>query len=320
MHLRSAADILASEKPAPLKRSQKSPEVNPLASDTRFTQFSVTTASTPISLPWTHQRPNTCHLLKGTMDLPPAVLLYQFSVTTASNVFYLYCSSTLPEIFESDSGNLNVIMKQLCFQRSHNSLGFPGQFGLFLMCRPWENKLWVGNMNGGKRDHVCLSRVTWLDCSGEVEINEPFMEVGVGAARYRDLNSDLPSCISKFHIQDGHEPNLQSHWHFSRLSKQKRRHWCSCDLSLTKIPQKLQPFGNMLVPVQQWSTCRQRWLSHLASKSYGRIPVSGHASLQLWSMKPIAWQSGAMRIFDLRIACWRPCEAIWDRRSQLLLV
>ena len=24
--------------------------------------------------------------------------------------------------------------------------------------------------------------------------------------RYRDLNSDIPSCISKFHIQDGHEP------------------------------------------------------------------------------------------------------------------
>ena len=25
----------------------------------------------------------------------------------------------------------NVIMKQLCFQHSHNSLGFPAQFGLF---------------------------------------------------------------------------------------------------------------------------------------------------------------------------------------------
>ena len=36
------------------------------------------------------------------------------------------------------------------------------------------------------------------------------MEVGVGAARYRDLNSDLPSCISKFHIQDGHEPILRT--------------------------------------------------------------------------------------------------------------
>ena len=163
-------------------------------------------SSTPISLPWMHQRPNTCCLLEGTMDLPPAVLLYQFSVTTASNVFYLYCSSMLPKIFESDSGNLNVIMKQLSFQCSHNSLGFPGQFGLFLMCRPWENKLWVGNMSSGKCDRICLSRVTWLDCSGEVEINKPFMEVGVGAMQYRDLNSDLPSCISKFHIQDGHEP------------------------------------------------------------------------------------------------------------------
>ena len=113
-------------------------------------------------------QPLTCpypcsSLLEGTMDLPPTVLLYQFSVTTASNVFYLYCSSMLPEIFESDSGNLNVIMKQLCFQCSHNSLGFPGQFGLFLMCCPWENKLWVGNMNGGKCDHICLSHVTWLD-------------------------------------------------------------------------------------------------------------------------------------------------------------
>ena len=129
MHPRSAADILASAKPAPPKRSQKSAEVNPLASDICFTQISVTTASTVLhqfhcQLPWMHQRPNTCHLLEGTMDLPPAVLLYQFSVTTASNVFYLYCSSTLPEIFESDSGNLNVIMKQLCFQRSHNSLRF----------------------------------------------------------------------------------------------------------------------------------------------------------------------------------------------------
>ena len=57
-------------------------------------------------------------------------------------------------------------------------------------------------MNGGKCNRVCLSHVM-LDCSGEVEINEPFMEVGMGAVRYRDLNSDLPSCISKFHIQDG---------------------------------------------------------------------------------------------------------------------
>ena len=29
----------------------------------------------------------------------------------------------------------------------------------------------------------------------EVEINEPFMEVSMGPMRYRDLKSDLPSCI-----------------------------------------------------------------------------------------------------------------------------
>ena len=64
--------------------------------------------------------------------------------------------------------------------------------GILCGCHPWENTLWVGNMRSGKCDHVCLSCVTWLDCSGEVEINEPFMEVDVGATWYRDLNSDLP--------------------------------------------------------------------------------------------------------------------------------
>ena len=54
MHPRSTADILASAKPAPPKKSQKPAKVNPLASDTRFTQFSVTataSTSTPSSAP-----------------------------------------------------------------------------------------------------------------------------------------------------------------------------------------------------------------------------------------------------------------------------
>jgi len=58
----------------------------------------------------------------------------------------------------------------------------------------------------------------------------------------------------------------------------------------------------------------------LASKNYGRIRVPGHASPRSWSMKPIAYQSGAVRIFDRCITCWRPCEAIQDRRSHSLLV
>ena len=33
----------------------------------------------------------------------------------------------------------------------------------------------------GKRDRVCLSRVTWLDCSGEVEIQRTFYGSGRGS-------------------------------------------------------------------------------------------------------------------------------------------
>jgi len=58
--------------------------------------------------------------------------------------------------------------------------------------------------------------------------------------------------------------------------------------SSTKRPRKPQTCGNMLVPAQPRSTCRQRWLSPLSSKSYGRIPVSGHASPRSWLMRPIA--------------------------------
>ena len=59
---------------------------------------------------------------------------------------------------------------------------------------------------------LCVYNVTSLFRGGpNLLFNEPFMERGVGPARYRDLNSDLPSCISKFHIQDGHEPNRWAH-------------------------------------------------------------------------------------------------------------
>ena len=49
--------------------------------------------------------------------------------------------------------------------------------------------------------------VTWLNCSGAVEIHDLSMEVSVGPARYGDLNSDVPACISKFSYTGGHEPN-----------------------------------------------------------------------------------------------------------------
>ena len=49
---RSAANILASAKPAPPKRSQKPAKINPFASDARFSKFSATaTASTVTSAP-----------------------------------------------------------------------------------------------------------------------------------------------------------------------------------------------------------------------------------------------------------------------------
>ena len=35
------------------------------------------------------------------------------------------------------------------------------------------------------------------DYIGEVKKREPFMEIGVGPAQYRDLNSDLPVCITQ---------------------------------------------------------------------------------------------------------------------------
>ena len=204
MHSRSTADILASAKPAPLKRSQKSAKVNPLASDTHFTQFSETTAAQLL-----HQFHCHGHTKDQTyVACWKAPWIYHLQ-SYYTNFLWLWLQMYFTyTVVQHCLKYLNVIMKQLCFQHSHNSLGFPGQFGLFLMCHPWENKLWVGNMNSGKCDHICLSHVTWLDCSGEVEINEPFMEVGMGAAQYRDLNTDLPSCISKFHIQDGHEPSF----------------------------------------------------------------------------------------------------------------
>ena len=49
----------------------------------------------------------------------------------------------------------------------------------------------------------------------------------MGPARYRDLNSDIPSCISKFHIQDGHEPNgasAQPHSGSSRAHDEMSHH------------------------------------------------------------------------------------------------
>ena len=58
MHPRSAADILASARPAP-KRSRKPAQVNPFASDTRFTKFSVTTASISTSGSASVPFPNT---------------------------------------------------------------------------------------------------------------------------------------------------------------------------------------------------------------------------------------------------------------------
>ena len=44
------------------------------------------------------------------------------------------------------------------------------------------------------------------DASGRSKIIKPFIEVSVGAARYRDLNPDAPAVYRSFHIQDGHEP------------------------------------------------------------------------------------------------------------------
>ena len=79
--------------------------------------------------------------------------------------------------------------------------------------------------------HGTKRRVTWLDCSGEVEINEPFMEVGVGAARYGDLNSDIPSCISKFSYTDGHEPN-DAFSHVRRIFTRSKTDW---DYNISKM-------------------------------------------------------------------------------------
>jgi len=54
----------------------------------------------------------------------------------------------------------------------------------------------------GRKRELPVERRQYLacigpDCLGKVEINEPFIEVGVGAARYGDLNSDLPICITQ---------------------------------------------------------------------------------------------------------------------------
>jgi hypothetical protein len=49
MHPRSAAEILASAK-LPHKKSRKPAKVNPLASDTRFTQFSVSATTSTSTL------------------------------------------------------------------------------------------------------------------------------------------------------------------------------------------------------------------------------------------------------------------------------
>jgi hypothetical protein len=51
MQPRRAADIIASAKRAPPKKSRKPAKVNPFASDTRFTQFSVAATPTPASAP-----------------------------------------------------------------------------------------------------------------------------------------------------------------------------------------------------------------------------------------------------------------------------
>ena len=61
---------------------------------------------------------------------------------------------------------------------------------------------------GGQTDMPC--NVTGLFRGGwNVKINEPFMEVGVGAVRYRDLNSDIPACILKLSYTADHEPIIK---------------------------------------------------------------------------------------------------------------
>ena len=50
------------------------------------------------------------------------------------------------------------------------------------------------------QNHVFVKRVH-VDCLGKSKIIELFIEVGVGGAQYRDLNSDLPVCITQILIQ-----------------------------------------------------------------------------------------------------------------------
>ena len=58
---------------------------------------------------------------------------------------------------------------------------------------------------------VAMRTVTFVSgnvttVQGRLKIIDTFMEVGVGPARYRDLNSDIPACISMFSYTGGHEP------------------------------------------------------------------------------------------------------------------
>ena len=66
-------------------------------------------------------------------------------------------------------------------------------------------------MNSGNAAHIAqhVKQTRKILCvpdhivQGRSEIIEPFMVTGVGAAQYRDLNSDLPVCILQVpsHIQ-----------------------------------------------------------------------------------------------------------------------
>ena len=76
-------------------------------------------------------------------------------------------------------------------------------------------------------------------------------------------------------------------------------------LVINKDTTKTTGLGNTLVQVRPWSTCHPRWLLPPVSKNYGKIPVFECELPPLWLMKPIALQSGGVRIFNQLIARWR---------------
>jgi hypothetical protein len=66
-----------------------------------------------------------------------------------------------------------------------------------------ERQCYVGSRERKKKQGGKIWRGPDRIVKGRSKIIEPFMATGVGAARYEDLNSDLPVCISQdfLHIQ-----------------------------------------------------------------------------------------------------------------------